>query len=61
MVDTKEKKPMWANLGLRPVIGTTVDIKVIPQPLEDREVFFLLSCWKKWDHQSVVCSQHVAC
>ena len=53
MVGTKGKKPMWADLGLRPVIGTTVDIKVMPQPLEDREVDLLLSCWKKWDYTSV--------
>ena len=53
MVGTKKKKPMWADLGLRPVIGTTVDIKVMPQTLEDREVDLLLSCWKKWDYQSV--------
>ena len=53
MVGTKGKKPMWADLGLRPVIGTTLDIKVMPQPLEDREVDLLLSCWKKWNFQSV--------
>ena len=53
MVGTKGKKPMWADLGLRPVIGTTVDIKVMPQALEDREVDLLLSCWKKWDYKSV--------
>ena len=53
MVGTKGKKPMWADLGLRPVIGTTLDIKVMPQPLEDREVDLLLSCWKKWNYQSV--------
>ena len=52
MVGTKGKKPMWADLGLRPVIGTTVDIKVMPQPLEDKEVDLLVSCWKKWDHKS---------
>ena len=53
MVGTKGNKPIWADLGLRPVIGTTLDIKVMPQPLEDREVDLLLSCWKKWDYQSV--------
>ena len=26
MVGTVGKKPMWADLGLRPVVGTTVDI-----------------------------------
>ena len=50
---TKGKKPMWADLGLRPVIGTTLDTKVMPQPLEDREVDLLLSCWKKWNYQTV--------
>ena len=34
MVGTIGKKPMWADLGLRPVAGTTVDIKISPQPLE---------------------------
>ena len=38
MVGTKGKPPMWADLGLRPVIGTTVDIKVAPVPLDDREL-----------------------
>ena len=31
----------------------SLDIKVMPQPLEDREVDLLLSCWKKWNFQSV--------
>ena len=53
-IGTKGKKPMWADFGLRPVIGSTVDIKVAPQPLEDREVDLLLSCWRKWDHKSVL-------
>ena len=39
-------------MGLRPVIGTAVDIKVSPQPLEDRELDLLLSCWRRWDHTS---------
>ena len=53
MVGATGKRPMWADLGLRPVIGTTVDIKVTPQPLEDRELDLLLSCWRRWDHRSV--------
>ena len=44
---------MWADMGLRPVIGTTLDAKVMPQPLEDREVDLLLSCWRKWNYQTV--------
>ena len=44
---------LWADIGLRPVIGTTLDAKVMPQPLEDREVDLLLSCWRKWNYQTV--------
>ena len=32
MAGIEGKKPMWADLGLRPVVGTTVDIKVYPSP-----------------------------
>ena len=53
MVGTTGKKPMWADLGLRPVIGTTVDIIISPLPLENRELDLLLSCWRRWDHGSV--------
>ena len=30
MVGTKGKQPLWADRGLRPVVGTTVDIKLGP-------------------------------
>ena len=53
MVGTVGKKPMWADLGLRPVVGTTVDIKIWPHPLEHRELVLLLSCWRRWDHGSI--------
>ena len=53
MVGTQDKLPMWADLGLRPVIGTTLDIKVALAPLNDRELDLLLSCWTKWDAKSV--------
>ena len=53
MVGTVGKKPMWADLGLRPVVGTTVDIKIWPHPLEHRELVLLLSCWGRWDHGSI--------
>ena len=62
MVGTKGKKPMWADMGLRPVIGTTLDTKVMPQPLEDREVDLLLSCWKEVElpNSSGQCPQSMA-
>ena len=33
MLGTVGKPPMWACVGLRPVVGTTVDLKVQPPPL----------------------------
>ena len=48
-----QQKKKWADLGLRPVVGTTVDIKISPQPLEHQELDLLLSCWRRWDHGSV--------
>ena len=53
MVGTRDKPPLWTDLGLRPVVGTTLDIKLEPCPLERREVALLLSCWKRWDTSSV--------
>ena len=32
MVGTVGKQPLWADLGLRPVVGTTMDIKLWPRP-----------------------------
>ena len=53
MVGTCDKPPLSADLGLRPVVGTTLDIKLGPRPLEHRDVALLLSCWKRWDSMSV--------
>ena len=53
MVGTIGKQPLWADLGLRPVLGTTLDIKHGPRPLQHRDVALLLSCWKRWDFKSV--------
>ena len=53
MVVTSGKQPLWADLGLRPVVGTTLDIKLGPRPLQHRDVALLLSCWKRWDFKSV--------
>ena len=47
------KPPMWANVGLRPVVGTTIDLKVQPTPLSDREKLLLLSCWQQWNPAEV--------
>ena len=49
MLGTVGKPPMWACVGLRPVVGTTVDLKVQPPPLSEREKLLILSCWQQWD------------
>lgn len=50
MLGTVGKPPMWATIGLRPVVGTTLDLKVAPIPLSERERLLLLSCWQRWEH-----------
>ena len=53
MLGTADKPPMWASVGLRPVVGTTIDFRVLPPVLSDREKLLLLSCWQQWDPNSV--------
>ena len=53
MLGTVNKPPMWASVGLRPVVGTTIDLKVLPPILSEREKLLLLSCWQQWDPTSV--------
>ena len=35
-----------ASVGLRPVAGTTIDFKVLPPSLSEREKLLMLSCWQ---------------
>ena len=44
---------MWANVGLRPVVSTTIDLKVQPAPLSERKKLLLLSCWRQWNPAEV--------
>ena len=53
MVGMVGKQTLWADLGLRPVVGTTLDIKLGPRLLQHRDVALLLSCWKRWNFRSV--------
>ena len=53
MLGTVDKPPMWASVGLRPVVGTTIDFKVLPPILSEREKLLMLSCWQRWDPTSV--------
>ena len=54
MLGTANRPPMWASAGLRPVAGTTIDFRVLPPGLSEREMLLLLSCWQKWDPTSVL-------
>ena len=49
MLGTPDKPPMWACVGLRPVAGTTIDFRVLPPSLSERETLLMLSCWQQWD------------
>ena len=49
MLGTPDKPPMWACAGLRPVAGTTIDFRVLPPSLSERETLLMLSCWQQWD------------
>ena len=53
MLGTEAKPPMWASIGLRPVAGTTIDFRVLPPFLSEREKLLLLSCWQQWDPTGV--------
>ena len=53
MLGTVDKPPMWASVGLRPVVGTTIDFRVLPPILSEREKLLMLSCWQYWDATSV--------
>ena len=53
MLGTVDKPPLWASVGLRPVVGTTIDFKVLPPCLSERENLLMLSCWQQWDPTSV--------
>ena len=44
MLGTANRPPMWASAGLRPVAGTTIDFRVLPPALSEREMLLLLSC-----------------
>ena len=53
MLGTVDKPPMWASVGFRPVVGTTIDFRVLPPILSEREKLLMLSCWQQWDPISV--------
>ena len=52
VLGTAGKPPMWASV-LRPVAGTTIDFRVLPPSLSEREKLLMLSCWQQWDADGV--------
>ena len=42
MLGTVDKPPIWASSGLRPVVGTTIDFRVLPPILSEREKLLTL-------------------
>ena len=46
MLGAVDKPPMWTSVGLRPVVGTTIDFRVLPPTLFEREKLLMLSCWQ---------------
>ena len=53
LLGTVDKPHMWASVGLRPVAGTTIDFRVLPPILSEREKLLMLSCWQQWDPTGV--------
>ena len=47
MVGVSGCAPAWPGEDLRPVVGTSVDFRVVPEPLSKREELLLLSMWKR--------------
>ena len=45
LLGTSTKPAVWTEDGFRPVIGTTIDSKVVPSPISGKEESLLLSRW----------------
>ena len=45
MVGAKGLQPMWSGEDWRPVVGTSIDSRLLPCPLTEREELLLLSMW----------------
>ena len=45
LLGTSSKPPLWSQDGFRPVIGTTIDSRVVPCPISSKEESLLLSRW----------------
>ena len=45
MVGSASSPPLWAGNDWRPILGTSVDTRILPPPLSDKESLLLLSQW----------------
>ena len=45
MVGSTSSPPLWAGNGWRPILGTSVDTRILPPPLSAKESLLLLSRW----------------
>ena len=45
LLGTQGKPPLWTQEGFRPVIGTTIDCRITPNPVSHKEESLLLSRW----------------
>ena len=57
MVGYLDKLPPWCQDDLRPVMGTSCDFRIHPDPLTKREQLLLLSLWRRVR----LCSANMAC
>ena len=47
MVGYQQQAPAWCSEDLRPVVGTSCDFRILPDPLTEREQLLLLSMWRR--------------
>ena len=45
MVGSASSPPLWTGDDWRPILGTSVDTRILPPPLSDKESLLLLSQW----------------
>ena len=45
MVGSASSPPLWTGQDWRPILGTSVDTRILPPPLSDKESLLLLSQW----------------
>ena len=57
LLGTKGKPPQWTQDVFRPVLGTTIDSRIVPCPISFKEESLLLSRWPERD-AALLCSHN---